>query len=160
MWSNMSSPETQIHSQCSFTFILFIHSWNNKHSGLWQGRVLTEGGMQAEGGYHYETQLACSLSPSLSHKWVHKWGSEWLSFVTFLTSDELIPAVLHQLQDPFVLSVDALPCWIPWSVQVRQVSTCTAKDKQNQVRSYLREHQMDGKTLFQEIKCLCDVIIA
>lgn len=74
----MSSPETQIHSQCSFTFILFIHSWKNKHSGLWQGRLLTEGGMQAEGWYYYETQLVCSLSFSLPLSWVSEQMRVWV----------------------------------------------------------------------------------
>lgn len=43
--------------------------------------------------------------------------------VTSLATDELVSAVLHQLQDPLVLSVDALPCWVAWSVQVREVPT-------------------------------------
>lgn len=41
--------------------------------------------------------------------------------LTSLATDELISAVLHELQDPLVLGVDALPRWVAWSVQVRQV---------------------------------------
>lgn len=46
----------------------------------------------------------------------------WLcELFTSLATDEVISAVFHQLQDPLVLGVDALPCWVAWSVQVRQV---------------------------------------
>lgn len=66
MCSNMSSPETQIHSQCSLTFILFIHSWKNKHSGR-GGRWRRRGGLAGEGvglrgsQYKSERQLVLSL---------------------------------------------------------------------------------------------------
>lgn len=45
--------------------------------------------------------------------------------VTSLATDELISAVLHQVQDPLVLSEDALPRWVAFSVQVRQVPAKT-----------------------------------
>ena len=41
--------------------------------------------------------------------------------VTSLVIDELVSAVLQELQDPLVLGVDALPRWVPGGVEVRQI---------------------------------------
>lgn len=72
----MSSPEIQIQSQCSLTFILFIHSWKNKQSGLRQGWVVIEGGAQERAGTT-ERQLALSL-PSASFRLTWHPPAAWL----------------------------------------------------------------------------------
>lgn len=52
---------------------------------------------------------------------VSQFGCVCGALVTSLATDELIPTVLHQLQDPFVLSIDALPRGVSRGVQVREV---------------------------------------
>lgn len=50
-------------------------------------------------------------------------AQEELFAFTSLAAEELVPAVLHQLQDPLVLGVDALPRRVTGGVQVGQVPT-------------------------------------
>lgn len=89
--------------------------------------AVTEKGMWVEGC----SSSSLSLLPSDLHDDQDKnWHSSWNSYpFTSLATEELIPAVLHQLQDPLMLSINALPGWVTRGVQVWQVPGQVAQKK-------------------------------
>lgn len=73
----------------------------------------------------------------------------WLcELFTSLATDEVVSAVLHQLQDPLVLSVDALPRWVTWSMQVRQVPT-----RAKTTHIYTNKEGQKGKSTPIVVRC-------
>lgn len=65
-----------------------------------------------------------------------------VSRVTSLAADELVSAVLHQLQDPLVLSVDTLPRRVAWSMQVREVPTRAKTEKKGTFREERKKRKI------------------